>query len=163
MTHESLALRQAARRAFLKRAGTATAIALTIGFDWAGPTRRAAAAIAPSAGAAFAPNAFLRISSDNSVTVIAKHVEMGQGAYTGIATIVAEELDADWSRVRVESAPADAKRYANLAFGTLQGHRRQFSHGQFLDAASRGRAPRLARCCSPRRQKLESARWGAHD
>jgi isoquinoline 1-oxidoreductase beta subunit len=121
MTHESLALRQAARRAFLKRAGTATAIALTIGFDWAGPTRRAAAAIAPSADAAFAPNAFLRISSDNSVTVIAKHVEMGQGAYTGIATIVAEELDADWSRVRVESAPADAKRYANLAFGTLQG------------------------------------------
>ncbi|WP_039028330.1 hypothetical protein, partial [Pseudomonas aeruginosa] len=35
--------------------------------------------------------------------------------------IVAEELDADWSKVRVESAPADAKRYANLAFGTMQG------------------------------------------
>ena len=69
----------------------------------------------------FAPNAFLRIGADNSVTVIAKHLEMGQGAYTGIATIVAEELDADWSLVRVESAPADAKRYANLAFGTLQG------------------------------------------
>ena len=69
----------------------------------------------------FAPNAFLRIGADNSVTVIAKHVEMGQGAYTGIATIVAEELDADWAQVRVESAPADAKRYANLAFGTLQG------------------------------------------
>jgi len=66
-------------------------------------------------------NAFLRIGSDNVVTVIAKHVEMGQGAYTGIATIVAEELDADWARVRVESAPADAKRYANLAFGTIQG------------------------------------------
>ncbi|RAC08597.1 molybdopterin cofactor-binding domain-containing protein, partial [Burkholderia multivorans] len=56
-----------------------------------------------------------------AVTVIAKHVELGQGAYTGIATIVAEELDADWSSVRVESAPADAKRYANLAFGTMQG------------------------------------------
>ena len=121
MTHESFALRQPARRAFLKRAGTAAAIALTIGFDWASPARRAAAAVAPSAGAAFAPNAFLRIGSDEGVTVIAKHVEMGQGAYTGIATIVAEELDADWSRVRVESAPADAKRYANLAFGTMQG------------------------------------------
>ena len=46
---------------------------------------------------------------------------MGQGAYTGIATIVAEELDADWSNVRVESAPADATRYANLAFGKMQG------------------------------------------
>ena len=67
------------------------------------------------------PNAFLRIDGDGNVTVIAKHVEMGQGAYTGIATIVAEELDADWERVRVESAPADAKRYANLAFGTMQG------------------------------------------
>ncbi len=55
------------------------------------------------------------------MTVIAKHLEMGQGAYTGIATIVAEELDADWAQVRVESAPADAKRYANLAFGTIQG------------------------------------------
>src|ERR1039457_3830445 len=44
-----------------------------------------------------------------------------RGGYTGIATVVAEEFDADWSRVRVESAPADAKRYANLAFGTIQG------------------------------------------
>jgi isoquinoline 1-oxidoreductase beta subunit len=122
MTKESLAIVESTRRAFLKRAGTVTTMALTIGFEWAGPARRAIATVAaPSAGAPFAPNAFLRIGADNSVTVIAKHVEMGQGAYTGIATIVAEELDADWSRVRVESAPADAKRYANLAFGTIQG------------------------------------------
>ncbi len=121
MTTETVAPGQATRRAFLKGAGTVTAMALTIGFEWAGPTRRAAAIAAPSAGALFTPNAFLRIGADNSVTVIAKHVEMGQGAYTGIATVVAEELDADWSRVRVESAPADAKRYANLAFGTIQG------------------------------------------
>ncbi|PRE50041.1 xanthine dehydrogenase family protein molybdopterin-binding subunit [Burkholderia sp. AU12872] len=106
------------RRTFLKAAGAAAAVSLTIGFDWAGLGRRAAAATASGAG--FAPNAFLRITPDGAVTVIAKHVEMGQGAYTGIATIVAEELDADWSSVRVESAPADAKRYANLAFGTMQ-------------------------------------------
>src|SRR5882724_1186884 len=110
------------RRDFLKSAGTVGAIALTIGFEWTGSARRALAGpVAPSAGATFAPNAFLRIGSDNSVTVIAKHVEMGQGAYTGIATIVAEELYADWTEVCVESAPADAKRYANLAFGTIQG------------------------------------------
>jgi isoquinoline 1-oxidoreductase beta subunit len=123
MTHQSLTLMppRATRRAFLKGAGTATAMALTIGFEWAGTTRRAGAIAAPAAGTLFTPNAFLRIGADNSVTVIAKHVEMGQGAYTGIATIVAEELDADWSRIRVESAPADAKRYANLAFGTIQG------------------------------------------
>jgi isoquinoline 1-oxidoreductase beta subunit len=111
----------ATRRAFLQNAGAVTAMALTIGFEWAGSTRRAAALAAAPAGAVFAPNAFLRIGADNSVTVIAKHVEMGQGAYTGIATVLAEELDADWSSVRVESAPADAKRYANLAFGTIQG------------------------------------------
>lgn len=107
-----------ARRTFLKAAG-ATAAGLTIGFEWFGTGRRAVAATASDAP--FAPNAFLRITPDGVVTVIAKHVEMGQGAYTGIATIVAEELDADWPSVRVESAPADATRYANLAFGKLQG------------------------------------------
>ncbi|WOD15209.1 xanthine dehydrogenase family protein molybdopterin-binding subunit [Paraburkholderia kirstenboschensis] len=111
------------RRTFLKAAGAVAAvganIGLTIGFEWAGMGRRALAATMPDA--TFAPNAFLRVAPDNSVTVVAKHVEMGQGAYTGIATIVAEELDANWQDVRVESAPADAKRYANLAFGTMQG------------------------------------------
>jgi isoquinoline 1-oxidoreductase beta subunit len=111
------------RRTFLKAAGAVAAvganIGLTIGFEWAGMGRRALAATMPDA--TFAPNAFLRVAPDNSVTIIAKHVEMGQGAYTGIATIVAEELDANWQDVRVESAPADAKRYANLAFGTMQG------------------------------------------
>jgi isoquinoline 1-oxidoreductase beta subunit len=108
------------RRAFLKNTGAAGALALTVGFQWAGTTRRAVALAAPTAGAAFVPNAFVRIGADNSVTVIAKHLEMGQGSYTGIATVLAEELDADWSLVRVESAPADVKRYANLAFG-MQG------------------------------------------
>ncbi|HEY1314239.1 MAG TPA: xanthine dehydrogenase family protein molybdopterin-binding subunit [Steroidobacteraceae bacterium] len=110
---------RAHRRDFLK--GAASLAVLTIGFDWGGPTRRALAASTPIAGATFAPNAFLRIGADNSVTVIAKHLEMGQGAYTGIATVLAEELDAGWAQVRVESAPADAKRYANLVFGTMQG------------------------------------------
>jgi isoquinoline 1-oxidoreductase beta subunit len=110
---------QPARRAFLKSAGAVGALTLTVGFQWAGTTRRAAAMTTP--GAPFAPNAFVRIGADNSVTIIAKHVEMGQGAYTGIATVLAEELDADWALVRVESAPADAKRYANSAFGALQG------------------------------------------
>ena len=57
--------------------------------------------------ATFKPNAFVRIGADDSVTVIANHSEMGQGIYTGLAMIVAEELDADWSKVRVEPAPAD--------------------------------------------------------
>ena len=109
-------LSRSSRRAFLKTAA-ATAAGLTIGFHWSGPLSRALADTSKD----FAPDAFLRIAPDNSVTVIAKHLEMGQGTYTGLATIVAEELDADWAQIRVESAPADASKYANLAFGTNQG------------------------------------------
>src|SRR6202522_4322396 len=122
MTIDTLSVPASTRRDFLKSAASVGAAALTIGFEWGGSARRAwAAPIAAPAGALFAPNAFVRIGSDNSVTVIAKHIEMGQGAYTGIATVLAEELDADWTQIRVESAPADAKRYANLVFGTMQG------------------------------------------
>jgi isoquinoline 1-oxidoreductase subunit beta len=119
MTTDIIDAPRPARRRFLKSVGTVTALALTIGFEWGGSTRRALAAT-PTSGT-FVPNAFLRVDADNRVTVIAKHVELGQGAYTGIATIVADELDADWAQISVESAPADAKRYANLAFGNLQG------------------------------------------
>lgn len=71
--------------------------------------------------ALFEPNAFVRIGADNTVTVIVKHVEMGQGTYTGLPTLVAEELDAAWAQIRVDGAPADAKRYNNLLWGPMQG------------------------------------------
>jgi isoquinoline 1-oxidoreductase subunit beta len=116
MSEATAVLARSSRRAFLKTAA-ATAAGLTIGFHWSGPLSRALADTSKD----FAPNAFLRIAPNNSVTVIAKHLEMGQGTYTGLATIVAEELDADWAQIRVESAPADASKYANLAFGTIQG------------------------------------------
>jgi isoquinoline 1-oxidoreductase beta subunit len=116
MSEATAVLSRSSRRAFLKTAA-ATAAGLTIGFHWSGPLSRALADTSKD----FAPNAFLRIAPDNSVTVIAKHLEMGQGAYTGLATVVAEELDADWAQISVESAPADASKYANLVFGTMQG------------------------------------------
>ena len=74
-----------------------------------------------SQAAAFEPNAFVKIGADSIVTVVVKHLEMGQGTHTGLPTLVAEELDADWSQVRVEGAPADAKRYHNLFWGEAQG------------------------------------------
>jgi isoquinoline 1-oxidoreductase subunit beta len=149
MRNNTLAKLRSTRRDFLKGAGNIGAAALTIGFSWSGAARRAFGAPgAAVAGVSFTPNAFLRIGSDNSVTVIAKHVEMGQGAYTGIATIVAEELDADWRLVRVESAPADAKRYANLAFGTMQGtggsSAMANSWNQLREAGGKARAVLLA-------------------
>jgi len=68
----------------------------------------------------FAPNAFVRIAPDSTVTVLIKHIEFGQGPFTGLTTLVAEELDADWSQMRAAAAPADAALYKNLQFG-IQG------------------------------------------
>ncbi len=102
---------QATRRGFLAgAAGLMFSLSLPMGRGMA-----QGAATAP-----FAPNAFIRIGADDLVTVMIKHIEMGQGPYTGLATLVAEELDADWSQMRAEGAPADERYYANLAFG-MQG------------------------------------------
>ena len=60
---------------------------------------------------------FIRIAANGDVTVISKHIEFGQGNHAGLAAIVAEELDADWDRVKVVQAPADVKVYANLGQG----------------------------------------------
>jgi isoquinoline 1-oxidoreductase beta subunit len=100
------------RREFLK-ATAAAGGGLLIGLYLPGRIEAATS----QAAAEFTPNAFLRIAPDNTVTVIVKHLEMGQGVYTGLPTIVADELDADWSQIRVESAPADVTRYANLNWG----------------------------------------------
>ncbi|MBS0417269.1 MAG: xanthine dehydrogenase family protein molybdopterin-binding subunit [Proteobacteria bacterium] len=60
---------------------------------------------------------FVRIDPDNTVTVICKHVEAGQGVWTGLPAVVAEELDASWSQMRAESSPAQVPTYGNFAFG----------------------------------------------
>lgn len=114
------------RRRFLQ-GGAGLTLALYL--PGALPTAQAASTAGPgiTAGAAapaapaFEPNAFVRIGTDGVVTVVSKHIEMGQGAYTGIATLVAEELDAAWPQVKVEGAPADPSRYNNLLFGPMQG------------------------------------------
>lgn len=113
------------RRDFLKL-GLGTGAGLALGFTlpiaaragMAGPGQAGSSVVGDSG---FAPNAFLRIGTDNSVTIIAKHLEMGQGTYTGLATLVAEELDAAWDQVKIIGAPADASRYNNLFWGMAQG------------------------------------------
>ena len=62
------------------------------------------------------PNAFVRVAPDESVTVLLAHSEMGQGIWTTLAMLIAEELECDWTRMRVEHAPA-APAYAHTAFG----------------------------------------------
>jgi isoquinoline 1-oxidoreductase beta subunit len=71
---------------------------------------------AAAAGAGLVPNAFLRIGADDSVTVLIAHSEMGQGIWTTLPMLIAEELDADWSKIKVEHAPASPA-YAHTAFG----------------------------------------------
>ncbi len=89
--------------------GLAAGLGLLVGFRLPMASEAAAPAAAP-----VTPNAFIRIGTDGVVTLLSKHTEYGQGIYTGLATIVAEELDADWAQMRVEGAPADEKLYANL-------------------------------------------------
>lgn len=114
---------QANRRSVLKGAATLGA-GLVIGLQLPGRARAdsgaATAFKGDGAAGTFAPNAFVRIAPDSTVTVLAKHIEFGQGTYTGLATLVAEELDADWSQMRAEGAPANNALYKNFAFG-LQG------------------------------------------
>ena len=97
------------RREFLKTSAVVTG-GLVIAFTIPGVRRFASAAGMPAAP--FMPNAFLRVGADDTVTVLIAHSEMGQGIWTALPMLVAEELDADWSRIRVEHAPA-APAYAH--------------------------------------------------
>jgi isoquinoline 1-oxidoreductase beta subunit len=98
------------RREFLKASAMAGG-GLVIGFTLPGASR-----LAQAASAAVPMNAYLRIAADGSITVVCGLSEMGQGVHTAIPMLIAEELDADWSRVRVEQAPVD-KAFANPIFG----------------------------------------------
>ena len=103
-------------------AGAAGGLVVAIG-GWMPQSARAAAGQGPEGGAAkavFEPNQFVSVGTDNIVTIVNKHHEMGQGNTTGLASLAADELDADWSLVRTEYAGANVKLYANLAFG-MQG------------------------------------------
>jgi isoquinoline 1-oxidoreductase beta subunit len=102
--------REVSRRAFLKSSAVVGG-SLVVGFFVPAGMRRFAFAQEPPAAAPAAlpaVNAFLRIGADESVTVLLAHSEMGQGIWTTLPMMVNEELDADWSRFRVEHAPAAA-------------------------------------------------------
>ncbi|KIC28051.1 xanthine dehydrogenase family protein molybdopterin-binding subunit [Leisingera sp. ANG-M6] len=100
------------RRGFLASAAAAAAI-LYVGVR---PNGALAAGAAPAQ-----LNPFVKISADGTVTAIVKHFEKGQGPATGLTTLIAEELGVSMEDIQYEFAPSDPSRYANLAFGQMQG------------------------------------------
>lgn len=110
--HEPVAL---PRRQFLKNTALISG-GLVVACFIPSALRKAMAEAAPAAKAPVSPNAFIHITPDNRVTVLLKHSEMGQGVWTSIPMVVAEELGCDWSTIQVEHAPA-APEYAHTAYG----------------------------------------------
>ncbi len=101
------------RRTFLKASAVAGG-GLVLGFWLPGP--EGGRARAEEGTVPYPPNAFIRIKPDGSVTFIIGKSEMGQGIYTALAMLIAEQLECDWSKVRVESAPV-APVYNHTTFG----------------------------------------------
>jgi isoquinoline 1-oxidoreductase beta subunit len=140
--------RKLERRDFLKISVAASG-GLLIGIQFPGISGLAVAqsSAAQSASAnAFMPNAFVRIGSDERVTVIVNHSEMGQGVYTSLPMLLADELDADWSKVGFEPAPVDPK-YNHPAFGIqMTGGSSSVYSGlqQFREAGAAARAMLIA-------------------
>jgi isoquinoline 1-oxidoreductase beta subunit len=89
------------RRRVLLKLGTAAAGGLVLGVYLPGTSRAAA----PGKGTVLPPNAFIRIAPDDSITMIVHKAEMGQGAYTAIPMLLAEELEVDLARIKIEFAP----------------------------------------------------------
>jgi isoquinoline 1-oxidoreductase subunit beta len=101
------------RRGFIK---TGAAVGGGLLVSWYGSHLGAMGDTVSAEGKDFAINAFVRIGTDETVTVIAAHSEMGQGVYTSLPMLLNEELQADWSKIKVEAAPVD-KVYNHPAFG----------------------------------------------
>jgi isoquinoline 1-oxidoreductase beta subunit len=101
------------RREFLKSSAAAGGgLVIGLHFSTLAPSEAALGASAPE----FVPNAFVKIATDGAITVIIGKSEMGQGVYTSLPMILAEELDADWTRVRCEFAPVNPA-YNHTVFG----------------------------------------------
>jgi isoquinoline 1-oxidoreductase subunit beta len=105
---------RASRRQFIIGA-TAAAGGFAIGFR--SPARAAEPQVMPAAKGAQPFGSYVEIGADNIVTVVSAHMDMGQGIYNGVATLVAEELGADWSQMRARGGSGDPKLYGNLTWG----------------------------------------------
>jgi isoquinoline 1-oxidoreductase subunit beta len=111
----SSSLDDLSRRGFLQ-AGAAAGGGLLLSLTLPFANRQAKAAGADG----FAPNAFIRIGADGQIVLTMPYVEMGQGTYTSVSMLIAEELEVELKQVRPEHAPPDEKLYGNPALGGIQ-------------------------------------------
>ena len=142
MTRDAVAQAVTSRRGFLK-AGAAATGGLVLGFFLPGSNRFAQAADPKTV---YAPNAFLRVAPDNTITVIVNRLEFGQGVQTSLPMLIAEEMDADWSQMRGELAPA-GEAYKDPAFGVqITGGSGSIAHSyiQYREIGARARAMLVA-------------------
>src|SRR4029453_7354798 len=131
------------RRRFLS-VSAAVGGGLLIGFA-TDPSVGATQAAKSVASPAFAPNAFIRIGGDGKVVLIMPYVEMGQGTYTSIPMLIAEELEVDLKQVQLEHAPPNEKLYANPLLGVqATGNSNAYAgHGSRCVRPARSREPCL--------------------
>ncbi|RZI42356.1 xanthine dehydrogenase family protein molybdopterin-binding subunit [Herbaspirillum sp. HC18] len=144
------------RRSFLKAAGTMGG-GLVIGFMVPGAGRFARA---QPDKPVYAPNAFLRIAPDNTITVAVNRLEFGQGVHTGMPMLIAEELDADWPLVRAVLAPA-GEPYKDPAFGMqMTGGSGSINHSymQYREIGARARAMLVAAAAQQWKVRPEQCR-----
>src|SRR4029450_10023537 len=108
--------------------------------------------------APFSPNGWVRVGTDNVVTVYAPACEMGQGVFTAMPLLIAEEMDLDWDRVRIEQAPYNPKVFGNPLFGgnMLAGASRTTRGYYTIMRLPRARTRGLM--CDPRRRQMGVAR-----
>ena len=102
---------QTSRRDFLKTSSIASS-GLVMGFALPGTVSQALAA-----GTVYTPNAWVHIADDNTITLISARSEMGQGVYTSMPMLIAEELNVDITRIKVDIAPPRARRLGKAAPG----------------------------------------------
>ena len=103
---------KASRRSFLKTSAVGSG-GLLLGFALPG-------SLAIAAGTVHTPNAWVHIADDNTITLISARSEMGQGVYTSMPMLIAEELNVDIRKIKVDIAPANAKLYGNPLLGGPQ-------------------------------------------
>ncbi|ADZ68620.1 xanthine dehydrogenase family protein molybdopterin-binding subunit [Polymorphum gilvum] len=134
------------RRTFLKlSAGAAGGLLLALRLPGAAPARAAEGTFAQP---------FVHIRTDGTVVVLSKHLDKGQGVATGLATLVADELDAAWEQVTVAFAPADGELYKNLFFGVQGTGGSTAIANSFLQYRAAGAAARAMLVAAAARQ------WG---